>query len=773
MDNYSQSFYAVTSANTSTSLVVNGASIICNVIIFDEGFARCHISPNGQSTGCITLTKPNFIDSAEPLVQSRKPRIIQYNQTASPSINGLPAYSIAVEAWDNSYTPENGDICQFLPALNPSDITMPYTFVNGVSPAHDANSSMVSEYQYHAEAIASDLVEASYKVKSLETVTGNVTAGSLLASDQAILSGLGMSATGYDVNIASGSARLHGNSFNYTGGNISALVDKKLSKAYLKLDSTTLLAYENSVAGNIDADYNPSGTTPLPSASINPWALTGTLTNNAVSGGVYGLSCVSNYAGWSRVNTSGSSAIGASFDIIARVVNNFLRIEIDFGTGSTREILTIYADRLLLESNQSIFSVDTSKFLHIRMVCRGDKSHIYLNGAIVLSSDSMLAGVQNKYRWGFYDYLNVLTNYTCEAKIAKIVTNNGLNGEYVPSFPVIDGVCLGSVVSVNSATVPSVGFLGQEKDIEIHNVVKGNLLSESQIDLKINENEATALDLKKISNPSCKYMSVSDVEINGINVNIANNTPVSGSLLGSIQVQSGLNTVTGTGTSFLSDFTVGDICTTAGGRSGRVKTIGSNTSMTVNTVFTANETGVQYHRGGVAPDTMYYIYLQNDKYYFSSISALHNNGIVPDLAGLPHQVNCAIYINSLSQVEMFSFLNGHMNYLNGGIQVLNEGTAITWAAIDMSNCMPKLSTRSKLFCLGGYLAGTAPRNLYLRANGSGLTNGTMAVLMVSAHNQASEHLEQETSANQSIDYYSLTYAVPWHINVTGYILDWD
>lgn len=79
-------------------------------------------------------------------------------------------------------------------------------------------------------------------------------------------------------------------------------------------------------------------------------------------------------------------------------------------------------------------------------------------------------------------------------------------------------------------------------------------------------------------------------------------------LPGTVSVTSGSNTVTGAASAFSSDFAVGDIVTTAGGQSRRVVAVASNGSLTVAGNFTGTETDVAYFRGGLAPDTDYYLY---------------------------------------------------------------------------------------------------------------------------------------------------------------------
>lgn len=65
-------------------------------------------------------------------------------------------------------------------------------------------------------------------------------------------------------------------------------------------------------------------------------------------------------------------------------------------------------------------------------------------------------------------------------------------------------------------------------------------------------------------------------------------------------------TVTGSGTSFSTDFQIGDVIWFTGGATRRITAIGSNTSMTVESSLTQSSTN--YRRGGCARNTFYYLY---------------------------------------------------------------------------------------------------------------------------------------------------------------------
>lgn len=82
----------------------------------------------------------------------------------------------------------------------------------------------------------------------------------------------------------------------------------------------------------------------------------------------------------------------------------------------------------------------------------------------------------------------------------------------------------------------------------------------------------------------------------------------SDNLTGTISVTNAGTSITGSGTTFTTDFAVGDPFTTAGGQCRRITVITSNTAMTVESAWTATESAVTYKRGGKARSTLYNIF---------------------------------------------------------------------------------------------------------------------------------------------------------------------
>ncbi|MFM7468834.1 MAG: hypothetical protein ACKO37_04990 [Vampirovibrionales bacterium] len=83
----------------------------------------------------------------------------------------------------------------------------------------------------------------------------------------------------------------------------------------------------------------------------------------------------------------------------------------------------------------------------------------------------------------------------------------------------------------------------------------------------------------------------------------------SAALSGFVTVTAGSSSVTGVGTSFTTDFVIGDTLSTVNGQSRRITAITGNSALSVESAFGANETNVVCYRGGTpAPNTDYYLY---------------------------------------------------------------------------------------------------------------------------------------------------------------------
>lgn len=137
MDLDYQSFRPVVSFSLAQNLTIGASAEVVNIITFDSSFAKAIVPSGTTPTGYAEIFKPGNT-AGEALIGSNSPRIMDFNQTGSPKANGLAAYSIATEEWDNGYSIAIGDLVLFSGATNPTP-SLPYTAGNGT----DLSSSLV------------------------------------------------------------------------------------------------------------------------------------------------------------------------------------------------------------------------------------------------------------------------------------------------------------------------------------------------------------------------------------------------------------------------------------------------------------------------------------------------------------------------------------------------------------------------------------------------------------------------------------------------------
>lgn len=176
---------------------------------------------------------------------------------------------------------------------------------------------------------------------------------------------------------------------------------------------------------------------------------------------------------------------------------------------------------------------------------------------------------------------------------------------------------------------------------------------------------------------------------------------------GTITVTNGSETVTGSGTSFTTDFAIGSIIKTAGSQFGRVATIASNTSLTLTRAWGfATETGVTYKT--IQPNS--YNYFKNIEYQgtindadasgygFADYSVIEDCvstgaagggcGFVPDHALGVRLINCRSYGHANSGFSYETCEDvvtiGGASWNNGanGYQLISGSTRCTAIGVD-------------------------------------------------------------------------------------------
>lgn len=184
----------------------------------------------------------------------------------------------------------------------------------------------------------------------------------------------------------------------------------------------------------------------------------------------------------------------------------------------------------------------------------------------------------------------------------------------------------------------------------------------------------------------------------------------SAALPGTISVSAGSSTVTGTGTSFTNDFQVGDVISTDWQRR-RITAIANNTSLTVESNFVSAQSGVNYFRGGEAPNTWYYVYAVTNfvtpGYLLSTRDVAGAGDTLVDLPSgytqfrqLPFAIRTDASINIIPFIvedwPYRPFIRWNLGYnsvnlASTEVRILNAGTATSFTDVNASLVCPTIS----------------------------------------------------------------------------------
>ena len=290
---------------------------------------------------------------------------------------------------------------------------------------------------------------------------------------------------------------------------------------------------------------------------------------------------------------------------------------------------------------------------------------------------------------------------------------------------------------------------------------------------KIYERDST--DAQDITKTSSTTVDISTTGINGI--------AQSANLTGTVAVTSGAATVTGTSTTFTTDFQVGDVIfigDTSEAR--RITVITNNTSITVESNWGATDASSTYRRGGRAPSTHYYLYAISDGATPGLILSARNVAGGDTLVSLPsgytyyRQMPFSIRTTTSTpniqpffigagwpvRPEVFYQLDfARANQAANTTEVLSGGTQTSFTDIDCSAFIPKIS-RYGIFYASQSTSGTIAN---LRPNGSTLSVGHQQVF--SSANDT-KIMNCQTDASQIIEY--LVGSNSLDVSVFGYVV---
>ncbi len=290
----------------------------------------------------------------------------------------------------------------------------------------------------------------------------------LLNSDHSILSGGDLSwSAGLNVNVSAGKSRFKGVEFGHAGGSVPLPKPKTLYRLMVDGNGVYQLQEENTTGGNPDADYNPSGTSPLPNASSPAWTLIGTGTPT-VANGVLNMVQTATSFGYQRTGVVGPSASGSYQEIhIADItqITSASPFNIIIDDGVNREVINIKADGEISSNfnNRKVWLENPKKPFVLGISLKSGIATLYLNNAKIW--DNAVGGtVANLFAFGFLSGVAGTGNVS----ISRVRTWNA--GERKPSFADLVGCVLGTVLTVNSSFAKPIGLLTKGVDFQIGHI---------------------------------------------------------------------------------------------------------------------------------------------------------------------------------------------------------------------------------------------------------------------------------------------------------------
>lgn len=291
---------------------------------------------------------------------------------------------------------------------------------------------------------------------------------------------------------------------------------------------------------------------------------------------------------------------------------------------------------------------------------------------------------------------------------------------------------------------------------------------------------ANASDISKTTSTT---VDITTTGINGI--------AQSSNLTGTISVSSSGTSVTGSSTTFTSDYVVGDVITTAGGQSRKITVISSNTSMTVSPAWTSTETTVTYKRGGRAPSCDYYLYAINNGatpgLILSTRSVAAGNTLVDMPSGYTatRQLAFTATTNSSSNLYAKIVTSGwpfkpRIRFRDtesaSPFQMLTAGSSTTafsnpggGANVDCSSVVPPGATSIEFHGETAYIGSAGTFTSYIKNPDSTVTTGMITGIANSIGQSYTEaHFEVTCNSSRQVAYRCSTNNISLTLNVTGY-----
>jgi hypothetical protein len=249
----------------------------------------------------------------------------------------------------------------------------------------------------------------------------------------------------------------------------------------------------------------------------------------------------------------------------------------------------------------------------------------------------------------------------------------------------------------------------------------------------------------------------------------------SANLAGTVTISASSTTVTGTGTSFTTNFVVGDVINIYNGSIWQplaIASITSNTQLTTQTAITTGVTNGSYQRGGAAPSAIYYLYAIS---YFNGSNATfalsgRSVGTGDTMVDLPssytkyRQLPASFVTNTSGNIFEFYITGWPISpmYILP-TQLIFSGNAPTTATVLSCSAYVPKNAKSVIFNAWNYAA--ASSMYYLADNFAYANSGQLAIYSL----DSACYLAVPCTVNQSIQHYASAASTAIDLYVRGYI----
>ncbi|MEM0951937.1 MAG: hypothetical protein AAGI66_07325 [Cyanobacteria bacterium P01_H01_bin.74] len=338
--------------------------------------------------------------------------------------------------------------------------------------------------------------------------------------------------------------------------------------------------------------------------------------------------------------------------------------------------------------------------------------------------------------------------------------------------------CIGKVLNDISSDLGQPVFLGEDTDFKDKAVINPGQ-SGIAVPFYKSPSEITLAHFDVIDSTGQIQIARNSESVIDTGTSFFDGVSEAGTLGGTVSISENETTVSGVGTSFTSDFLVGDLIKIDNNEARQITVITSDVLMTVESPWTSNATNVLYTSGGLAPNTFYYLYAISDGVtpglLLSSRSVVAGDSapLLPSGYSFYKELPLAVLTNDLLEIVPFSVAGGWPNQtriryvslfqagVSGATNVLSAGTANDYTNISASNFIPKTSQYALLY----YSATGSGVYTRVRANGDSNEGYDMNAYPL----RGGYIVETPLDENQAFEYRRVSGSGDIYLDIFGYV----